>query len=135
MSHDISTIKHPSLPLPRLRIFGAWHLSALENRRETQRREVRAGVAVGRGGSRWGICFSRSFSIIFHHFFHHFPSFLPSLSICFSRFLFLVTTRSCLWFRASAGASAATTGHERRREPCAVGARRTQGTESNIWRV
>jgi hypothetical protein len=38
------------------------------------------------------------FQIIFHHFpsfsiiFHHFPSFLPSLSICFSRFLFLVTT-------------------------------------------
>ena len=88
MSHDISTIKHPSLPLPRLRIFGAWHLSALENRRETQRREVRAGVAVGRGGEyvfpdrfpSFSIISSIISSIIFHHFFHHFPYVFPESS-------------------------------------------------------
>ena len=78
MSHDISTIKHPSLPLPRLRIVGAWHLSALENRRETQRREVRAG---GRGGSRWVAVGNMFFQIVFHHFPSFLPSFLPSFSI------------------------------------------------------
>ena len=92
-------------------------------------------VAVGRGGE---YDFSRLSSIIFHHFpiiFHHFPSLSIISSITFHMFFQIPlpchNTWSCLWFRASAGASAATTGHERRREPCAVGARRTQGTESN----